>query len=330
MQLDSRHHASFYGGEADDSREADAFVVDISVHSSSARDSSNARRDASLDNTRQTVNTRTSILDLTKDDDDDEEEGEDVNKSIMFHDLQQSSFEETSTKKENEGALIKFDLYDFTYSLVNSVCGVEVPKCTAPSCTVPSASCTAPNLRCVPKNCVPKQRLQVGMDIWNLLGCSSAPDEEEMERIWKSTRLHPRDPLQPTRANLLTRMHRIRKMRADRWTGATRYGVTASPMDEFSRNNSVDGRRGTIGKSFTMDGFSPRGVEDPLEEFIGSGLEPIPLQFDGYDSDPEISGPTSSLSRKETNFVSEDDQSACSNDSDEQDYIIYQSVQVCA
>lgn len=58
-----------------------------------ARDTSDACRDSSMDNTRQTVNTQTSILDLTKEeeDDDEEEDEEEDDSSVLFHDLRDLS-----------------------------------------------------------------------------------------------------------------------------------------------------------------------------------------------------------------------------------------------
>lgn len=55
-----------------------------------ARDTSTTCRDASLDNTRQTVNTQTSILDLTKEEDEDEDDEEEDDSSVLFQDLRES------------------------------------------------------------------------------------------------------------------------------------------------------------------------------------------------------------------------------------------------
>ena len=67
---------------------------------------------------------------------------------------------------------------------------------------------------------------------------------------------------------------------------------------------------------------------DPLENFIGSGLEPIPIQLDGYDSDPEFSVPTREVTRSLGSLIPDsDDHSVCSADSDEE-FVVFESVQV--
>lgn len=62
---------------------------DTSNSSMCVRDTSNTCRDSSMDNTRQTVNTQTSILDLTKDEEEEEDDESDL-VSVLFQELHET------------------------------------------------------------------------------------------------------------------------------------------------------------------------------------------------------------------------------------------------
>lgn len=135
--------------------------VDISTRSAK-RDMSNTSRDFDLDNTRQTVNTRESILDLSKEDEEESVYGDDDDEyehSILFGDLQQypSSMEVNQQQHSNPSAKVPFavqqpvksnnvpvakksimdglTLYSVTDSFVDSLC-------TSTACVSPNTPST--------------------------------------------------------------------------------------------------------------------------------------------------------------------------------------------
>lgn len=268
------------------------------------RDTSNTCRNVSLDNTRdnsrQTVNTEHSILDLTKEEEEDDEDDEyEADRSVLFQDLHSPmpNEEEEEVSLNKHSLLGKFSLNKVTDTFVDSLC-----RATSGSCAVPS-SCSQPCAVPNSLSCVPQQRLQIGTDVWNLLGCSAHPGDVEMDSIWQ---LKTKDVFQkrrkPVRSSITSRMQRIRRLRAQRWSGATRYGVTiASTAPAVSRAHTMD---------------------DPLADMIGQGMDPIPHD-DGYDSDPEF-GRTPAP----PTIIPEDEEMEAPADVDEQDHIIHQTVQV--
>jgi hypothetical protein len=288
---------------------------DTSFKSISARDTSATCRDSSLDNTRQTVNTYNSIMDLTREDDEDDEEEEDEdwnNNSVLFDDLQapmavEAEEEEQSirTSKNNKSLLGNFLSFNADSSFVDSLC----PAVTTPdSCGARMTCSNQPNT--VSSTCASQQRMQVGMDVWNLLGCASSPGDLELEEIWSLRSQKVLQPIhqRPVRVSIKQRMQRIHRLRRDQWLGPTRHGVTITTQPQL------------IQRASTMD--------DPLANLIGKGVEPI-MPDDGYDSDPEFSSSSSPLRAAQTPLldqVEEDDLA----DSQSQDHMIRQTVQVSA
>ena len=222
------------------------------------RDASNTCRDGSLNNTRQSVNTHNSILDLSKDDDDDDD-GDDG--SVLFESLAAVSLDE-----DDESTMVEarqFSLHTFLGdTFVDGLCSADI---------VPDPGCSPrmqPKDEHTRKYYTNEDRLTVGLDIWNLLGCTTNPGDQEIGEIW-SRRV---DLNRPRRANIKNRMHKIRQLRtvAHGSQPATRHGITfGNSVVPLERARTVD-------------------HEDPLARFIGNGLDPIVPTVDGYDSDPEI------------------------------------------
>lgn len=234
------------------------------------RDTSNTYRDSSLNNTRQSVNTHNSILDLSKDDeeDDDEDDG-----SVLFESLAAISLDEDDESTMVQTKQFSLDTF-FGDAFVDGLCSAEIiptDSCNgSPECSPSRLHCTRmpseePSRHYYSNN---EDRLVVGMDIWDLLGCSSAPGDQEIGEIW-SRRVELN---RPRRANIKNRMHRIHRLRsvAHGSVPSSRHGITFSAsVVPLERARTVD-------------------HEDPLARYIGGGIDPIVPTYDGYDSDPEI------------------------------------------
>jgi len=279
----------------DDSREK-------SFHSFSARDTSDTCRDLSLDNTRQTVNTHDSILDLTRDEEEEDDDVNGINNSILFDDLHtpiSEEFEDTvSVITSNKGS----DSFFFN-AFVDSLCPADNALTQGP-CSVSRYNCK-PSVSTL--SCVPRHRMQLEMDFWNLLGCASSPDAFEVDEIWSWRSFNPVVPKapKPARANIAKRMQRIHTLRMNQWSGPTRHGVTISTQPHI------------MGRAHTMD--------DALAKVIGEGLEPI-VSDDGYDSDPEFSSELTDMRSSPRSLLDQhfEDEKA---DFDEQDRMIHKTVQ---
>lgn len=251
-----------------------------------------------------------------------------------------------------------------------------------------------------------EDRLRVETDVWNLLGCASPPNVMELESIWNLTTTaavtpcpSSRRPLKdrgvskkrPSRASLKDRMQRIQRLRQDRWSGATRHGVTLSQHGPFSPSLSlravsmdqldakdysgwrdspmgiIDLSSASLANAMGLSSFNPTNNGSALTPGSdpGSDAGMASLTADGYDSDPEFGGsnhgarhdddegaPHSSRSAAGSGFpaeegLSREEQVLASQphhdhmprvatrmdqvaiiDSEEQDFIIYQTVQV--
>jgi hypothetical protein len=316
MLVEVRHEESSFFSSRNDENVNVVLIEnrDTSFQSISAtRDTSTTCRDSSLDNTRQTVNTYNSIMDLTRDeetDDDDEEDDDWDNNSVLFDDLHTPmEEEETGRRASNNSLLGKFPSFNtVTDSFVDSLCPADV---VSPGSCASRMTCSNQRQSTASLSCVSQQRMQVGMDVWNLLGCASAPDDSEMEEIWslRTPKVLQQTHTRPVRVNIKQRMQRIRRLRMDQWSGPTRHGVTITTQPQI------------IERASTMD--------DQLANLIGKGVEPI-MPDDGYDSDPEFSSSSSPVRGAHTSLldqVEEDDDLA---DTQGQDQMIRQTVQVSA
>jgi hypothetical protein len=259
-------------------------------------------------------------LDLTKEEDDEDDEDDDWsnrNDGILFDDLQtlgqdylmydQDVDESSPIPTEPTSLLAKFTFDHVTDSFVDSLCPVVMKSpCSTPRFQTPCASTTTNTM------CVPQQRLQISKDVWNLLGCSAAPDDAELESIW-SLRNSPivKAPGKPMRTHMTNRLQRMHRLRRARMSGPTRHGVTLAGPHVMER-------------SYTM------GDHHVLEEVIGKGMDPIlPEQEDGYDSDPEIGGSATTPVTFPTSHSSLLDQEEGEpTDMEEQDRMIQETVQV--
>lgn len=229
------------------------------------RDTSNTTRDFDLDNTRQTVNTRDSILDFSKEEDDDDVSiGCDRNhdNSILFGDLHEFPPSiETNTKPSasvrsdakstfvpKKSIMEGLTLYSVTDSLVDSLCNSTVcmsssatnsttktdkfsqlhPSICTSASTVGEIGCGSWQLKSTEASSTPAT--SVSVDVWQLLGCATSPVDAEMEEIWN---LHTGEMIRqsghkmpPARASIKRRLKRIHGLRMERVSGASRHGVT--------------------------------------------------------------------------------------------------------
>jgi hypothetical protein len=333
MQVEVRHEESFRSlpdedvqvillEEEDESRQNANFSM-----LSMGRDTSNTCRDYSLDNTRQTVNTHDSILDLTKDEEEDDEDDDYWNRNdgILFDDLQTLSREDYSNydpdddddesspiPSEPTSLLGNFPTFDHvTDSFVDSLCPVVMTSSCSTS-RFPTPCATRTTL------CVPQQRVQISMDVWKLLGCNAVPDDAELESIW-SLRTSPigKAPGKPVRTHMTNRLQRMHRLRMARMSGPTRHGITLAGPHVMER-------------SYTMNDH-----HHPLAEVIGKGMDPIlPEQEDGYDSDPELGGSTIMAATtprfplSHSSLIDQEEGLGEPTDLEEQDRIIQETVQV--
>ena len=179
-------------------------------------------------------------------------------------------------------------------------------------------------------------RSQVESDVWNLLGCTSPPNESELDTIWTLTATHfnPASGAGPasspdsslrrrSRASLKDRMDRIHRLRVqNRWAVATRHGVTLSKHGTYSPSISVRATSmdildakdysGWSNSSYDMSFASVMGLSQ-LDATLWTGnlsrrrsqkpVDAIP-KADGYDSDPELG---SGYDEDEAHFGPEDE-----------------------
>jgi hypothetical protein len=331
MQVEARHReASFFSIESRNNENAPFFdnnmaTADESM-SSLARDTSNTCRNVSMDNTRDnsrhTVNTHNSIMDLTKDDEeeeDDDDEEDELNTSVLFDDLQVYSRDddyddaspvpsEPPVNDDHSESLLN----TFTDSFVDSFCPVELPSASCSS-RPQSTSCSPSIPSTSTMTCYPQQRMQTSMDVWNLLGCSSTPGSDERDSIWsiRTSEAMMQRSRRPTRVPMKSRLRRIHQLRMERVTGPSRHGVTIAPE---------------VGRARTMQD----GRSDPLASHIGFGLDPIPYNDDdenGYDSDPEV-GMSSSAAPPRASPAATSQLDPYDNDVSAQDHLILRTVQV--
>jgi hypothetical protein len=240
--------------------------VNMSFGSFVGRDASNCGRDTSLNNTRLSVNTHNSILDLSKDEEDDEED-----QSVLFEDLAAISLD-----SDDDSSAIgdqKFSLHTFLGdTFMDGLCTADiVPE---PPCAVVTTDCSSAHFNChrpTKRNRRRGDRMIVGTQIWDLLGCAADIGDLERDEIWSRRA----DLSKPTRSNIKNRMNRIRKLRncAHGSLASTRHGITLSHSTAMP---------GALERAQTID------QHDHLSRFIGKGMGPIIPDYDGYDSDPEV------------------------------------------
>jgi hypothetical protein len=229
MQHDVRSHqegpdnsSSFIMSRFDDEADVVACCDSVNVSTRSAtRDTTNTTRDYDLDNTRQTVNTRDSILDFSKEDDEDDISascGRNHNDSILFGELHEypTSIESTIKAKPTPASLkpdVKsrpvtkksimegLTLYSVTDSFVDSLCNstVCVTSSTPTAWNTPTKTDKFKDLHpsiCTNASSVSEMgcgnwpvktttpTTSVSVDVWELLGCATSPGETEVEEIW--------------------------------------------------------------------------------------------------------------------------------------------------
>jgi hypothetical protein len=277
MDVEVRRQEAVLGYSLDDQHIH--YGVNTSLSSSSSfvadRDASDNCRNSSMDNTRQTVNTHNSILDLTREDEEDDEEEDD--RSVLFESFAAISLDEdddSSSAMVDPRTTKQFSLNTFFgENFVDGLCSAQIdttchvspeqPCPMSPDCSPSRFNCQRPRFLGHPRS---EDRLTVATDIWSLLGCATEPGDAEIDEIW-SRRV---DLYKPTRANIKNRMNRIRQLRSSAHdASSSRHGVTLSSRP-LTRSQTMDIRH------------------DPLARFIGKGMEPIVPSNDGYDSDPEI------------------------------------------
>lgn len=295
-------------------------------------DSTCCGRDGSLDNTRQTISTF-SILDLTKDDDDDDSEEEEQSQSLLFEELQYSHPSAPSTVA-TPAFQIPY-LKTVTDSFVDSLCHGSSPTCTLPAAcyTTPSSSSSKPYSQHAP----PQNRLQVGVDVWELLGCASSPTASDAYWTTSTVSSNLLQLAVPLSNKAIRASRQQRKNQLDRWkqqqqlrlikdVNPTRHGRTTTPSP-----TSV------ISKAYTMDDMSHHhnsqhhhpSSDHHLAHVIGQGIDPI--LPDGYDSDPEFSFDTTRQSASPHSSLMDNDEEEEEEelmDDRSEDEHIHQMVQV--
>lgn len=242
--------------------------VNMSFGSFGGREVSNCGRgDTSLNTTRQTVNTHNSILDLSRDEEDDEDD-----RSVLFEDLAAVSLD----SDDDISAIVdqKFSLHTFLGdTFMNGLCTAEIGP--EPPCAVVTTDCSSAHFSCnrvMKRSRRREDRVVVGTQIWDLLGCAADIGDLERDEIW-SRRV---DLSKPTRANIKNRLNRIRKLRncAHGSLASTRHGITLSNSTAMP---------GPLERARTID------HHDHHSRYISQqGMNPIIPDYDGYDSDPEI------------------------------------------
>jgi hypothetical protein len=295
-------------------------------------DSASFGRDGSLDNTRQTMNTTFSILDLTKDEEEDDDEEEEQLQSLLFEELQ--SCDPCHPFVPSAVAAPAFQipcLNSVTDRFVDSLC-----HGSSPTCTLPAACYTTPSNSS--SRHAPQDRLQVGVYVWELLECTSPIASEA---YW-TTNTVSSNVLQlavPAANKVIRTSRQQRKNQLDRWkqqqqlrliedVNPTRHGrtTTASPSS-------------VISKAYTMDDMYHRqnnqnqhhhpSSDHHLAHVIGQGIDPI--LPDGYDSDPEFSFDTARQSASPHSSLMDKDEEEEEEelmDAESEDERIHQMVQV--
>ena len=158
----------------------------------------------------------------------------------------------------------KLPFFSETDSFVDSLCpGVAVATCT-------------PKFTACHSSDDPKHRVQVGMDVLQLLGCSASPGDEELEEIWAfrtAQVLKSKGRKPPVRASINERMKKIHRMRMERLTESrpTRHGLTFGGSGHSQVLLSRAHTMGAIDTNWRRPKMDPN---DPLSEFIGKGLAP--------------------------------------------------------
>eukprot|EP00980_Cylindrotheca_fusiformis_P003214 scaffold732_cov114-Cylindrotheca_fusiformis.AAC.2 len=224
-------------------------------------------QDRSMNSSRHTtVNIHNSILDLSKDEEEDDDE-----QSVLFEDLAAVSVD----SDDDVSAIVsqKFSLHSFLGdTFMDGLCTADVAP--EPPCAVVSTGCSSANFGCNRRKKRARSRedrVVVGTQIWDLLGCTADVGDLERDEIW-SRRV---DLSKPTRANIKHRLNRIRKLRNCNHgsLASTRHGITLSHSTAMP---------GPLERARTID------HEDHYAGYIGHGMNPIVPDYDGYDSDPEV------------------------------------------
>lgn len=323
------------------------------------------RDDGSLDNTRQTISTF-SILDLTKDeedDDDDDDDDEEQSHSLLFEELQSIHPSSASPSVVAAPAFQIPYLKTVTDSFVDSLCHGPSPTCAllpAACYTTPSTSSTnsCPSSTSSSNKPywqhAPQDRLQVGFDVWELLGCANPTTASEAywtTSIFSSNLLQQLAvPVPPPSNKPIRASRQQRKNQLERWKEQQQLRLIQDPHPtRHGRTATASPTSTIISKAYTMDDMmhhqqhhhqhpssSDHHHHHPLAHVIGGkGIDPI-LPADGYDSDPEFSfdhgaGQNASASAHSSSLMDNDDEEEEGldlMDAQSEDERIHQIVQV--
>ena len=286
----------------------------------SARDTSHTERDV-LETSRSAMHMHSSILDITEDCDEDEEYAA-LDGSFLFPEVS------ATADPLNESLDYR---HPSAYQEVTSPaahhqqhCCVPLPRTEMMTTTHDTSLLDRMTERFVETLCFKGEKelkeqetlawettkRSVEYDILELLGCTSAPNEDEMEQVWAWSQSilncvmpvkaldHISLPPRPRRQSMRERASRLHRLRTERaMQGSSKQqqqqqlfqSPSPSPTSVLLQNRvrSMDDR------ILQLSVLHPSGVsqlEDDLEKQIGYGMEPISNCEEielGYDSDPE-------------------------------------------
>ena len=294
------------------------------------RDDSTCRgRDGSLDNTRQTINTTFSILNLTKDEDDSDEE-EEQSQSLLFEELQSSHPSSPAAVATPDFQIPYFQTV--TDSFVDSLCHASSPTCDlSVACCRPTPSNSTSTSEPYSQH-APQDRLQVCVDVWDLLGCASSTASEA---YW-TTRTVSSKLLQlavPPTNKAIRVSRQQRRNQLDRWKQQQQLNLIEDVNPTRHGRTTTDSPTSVISKAYTMDDMYHQNnqhhhpsSDHPLAHVIGQGIDPI--LPDGYDSDPEFFCDTTRQSANASPHSSLMDEEIELMDTRSEDERIHQMVQV--
>jgi hypothetical protein len=242
-----------------------------------------------IDTSRCTVNTHTSILNITEDDEEDDEENADIQPSFLFSDLHQEPPKE-----------FQLHFVPKTPELPSSHWCDIAPTSNELGLFHDASVFEAVTESLVESLCFPREkqvneedkglawqgyRRILEHDILELLGCLAPPDEDEMEKIWawNQSLLYcnkPQDhviptPPRPRRYSKIERALRIHRMRAERAIEPSTRGSFLSPSP--SPTSVV---------SLRCKSFDERGLSCVKKTQKKNKLQTSPETDVGYDSDP--------------------------------------------
>lgn len=287
---------------------------------SATRDTSNTTRDFDLDNTRQTVNTRDSILDFSKEEDDDDasmclERNND--NSILFGELHEfpppmesqakaaasihSNTHSATTSASNKRSIMDgLTLYSVTDSLVDSLCNSTVCMPSAPSnvnggTTAGGAttSTTDKFSQLHPSICTSAS--SVGCGNWQAVPEGSTPRTSVSVDVWQllGCAASPADAeledIWSLRTSDMIRQSTNKqppparasiKRRLKRIHGLRMERVSGASRHGMTIANGNGRRNLRTSNHVPLLEKAYSTLDDPLASFIGQGIDPIPMDDD--------------------------------------------------